>query len=85
MGFPSGSDGKESACNVGDLGWEDPGERNGYALQDSCLKNSMDREPGGLHTVHGVTKSQTRLSDFHFHTFFSQGIVRFSLSNMCWS
>ena len=48
MGFPGGSDGKESACNAGDpssvpgLG-RSPGERNGYPLQHSCLENSMDR------------------------------------------
>ena len=49
MGFPDGSDGKESACNAGDLGsipqsGRSPGEENGYPLQYSCLKNSMDRE-----------------------------------------
>ena len=38
-----------------------PGEGKGYPLQYSGLKNSMDCE------VHGVTKSRTRLSDFHFH------------------
>ena len=48
MGFPGGSDGKESACNVGDPGlipWlgRSPGEGNGYPLQYSCLENSMDR------------------------------------------
>jgi len=48
MGFPGGSDSKESACNVRDPGsipgWErSPGERNGYPLQYSCLENSMDR------------------------------------------
>ena len=64
-GFPCGSAGKESACNVGDLGsvpglGRPPGEGNGYLLQYSGLENSMDC------TVHGVTKSQTRLSDFHF-------------------
>jgi len=47
MGFPGGSDGKASACNVGDLGLilklgRYPGEGNGNPLQDSCLKNSMD-------------------------------------------
>ena len=46
-GFPSGSHGKESACSAGDLGsipgsGRPPGERNGYPLQYSCLKNSMD-------------------------------------------
>ena len=44
------------------LGWEDsPGERKSYPLQYSGLENSMDS------IVHGVTKSQTGLSDFHFH------------------
>ena len=48
MGFPGGSDGKESACNVGDLGLipglgRSPGEGHGYLLQYSCLENSMDR------------------------------------------
>ena len=47
-GFPGGSDGKESACNSGDLGLisglgRSPGEGNGYPLQYSCLENSMDR------------------------------------------
>ena len=56
--------GKESACNVGDVGSipgleRSPGEGKGYPFQYSCLENSMD------YTVHGVTKSQTRLSDFH--------------------
>ena len=42
-------------------GWEDsPGEVKGYLLQYSGLENSMDC------IVHGVTKSQTQLSDFHF-------------------
>ena len=60
MGFPGGSDGKESACNVGDSGLipgsgRCPGEKNGYPLQYSCLENSMDR---GTHwaTVHGATR-----------------------------
>ena len=57
-----GSGGKESACNVGDLGsipglGRSPGEVNGNPLQDSCLENPMDR--GALWAaVHGVTKSQ---------------------------
>ena len=60
--FTGGSDGKESACNAGDLGsipglGRSPGEGKGYPLQYSGLENSMD-------TVHGVTKSRTRLSDF---------------------
>ena len=64
-GFPCGSAGKESACNAGDLGsipglGRSPGEGNGYPLQYSGLENSMDC------TVHGVAKSWTQLSDFHF-------------------
>ena len=65
-----GSDGKASACNVGDPGSiseseRSPGEGNGNPLQYSCLENSMD---GGAWwaTVHGVTKSRTWLSDFTF-------------------
>ena len=47
-GFPSGSDGKESACNEGGLGsipgsGRSPRERNGNTLQYSCLENSMDK------------------------------------------
>ena len=64
LGFPCGSAGKESACNAGDLGLipglgRSSGEGNGYPLQYSALENSTDC------IVHGVTKSQTRLSDFH--------------------
>ena len=57
MGFPGGSDGKESACNVGNPGWipgseRAPAEGNGNPLQYSCLENPMDRSladysPGG--------------------------------------
>ena len=66
MGFPCGSAGKESACNAGHLGFipglrRSPGEGKGYPLQDSGLENSLDC------IVHGVARSQTRLSDFHFH------------------
>ena len=51
MGFPGGSDGKESACNEGD-----PGEGNGNPLQYSCLENPMNRG-AWLATVHGVAES----------------------------
>ena len=48
MGFPGGSDDKESACSAGDLGsvlgsGRSPGEGNGYPLQYSCLEKSTDR------------------------------------------
>ena len=76
MGFPSGSDGKESACNVGDLGWEDPGERNDYALQDSCLKNSMDREPGGLQST-GSQRVRHNWVTFTFTLSFHKGLYIF--------
>ena len=67
QGFPSSSDGKESACNAGDLGLipalgRSPGEGNGYSLQRSRLENSMDKGAWRA-TVCGVAKSQTRLSD----------------------
>ena len=47
MGFPGGSDGKESACNAGDLGsipglGGSPGEGKAYPLQYSFLENSID-------------------------------------------
>ena len=65
--FPDDSDSKESVCIMGDLGLisgsgRSPGEGNGYPLQYSCLANSMDRGDWWA-TVHGVTKSWTRLSD----------------------
>ena len=64
-GFPHRSAGKESAYNAGDPRLipgpgRSPGEGIGYPLQYSGLENSMD------YTVHGVTKSRTRLSNFHF-------------------
>ena len=46
MGFPGGSDDKESACNAGDLDsrlGRSPGEGNGYPLHCSCLENPMDQ------------------------------------------
>ena len=65
LGFPGGPDGKESVCSVGDLSLipglgRSPGEENSYSLQYSGLENSMDC------IVHGVEKSRTRQSYFHF-------------------
>ena len=62
LGFPDGSDGKESACNAGDPGLlpgsgRSSGEGNGNSLQYSCLGNPMDRRAWWT-TVHGVMKSQ---------------------------
>ena len=59
--------GKESACNAVDPGLipslgRSPGERNSNPLQYSCLKNSMDRGAWRV-IVHGVAKSQTRMSN----------------------
>jgi len=64
-GFPVSSVGKESTCNAGDpvsipgLG-RSPGEGKGYPLRYSGLEDQD-------YTVHGVTKSQTQLSDFHIY------------------
>ena len=68
--FPSGSDGKESACSAGDLGLisgsvRSSAEGNGYPLWYSGLENPMD---GGAWwaTVQEIAKSWTRLSNFTF-------------------
>ena len=67
MGFPGGSDGKESACNAGDVAGAvglipgsrgSHGEGNSNPKQYSCLENSMDRR-GWWATVHGVTELNT--------------------------
>ena len=68
LSFPCGSAGKESICNVGDLGLKpglgrSPGEGKGYPLQYSGLEKSMDC------IVHRVAKNWTKLSDFHFHLY----------------
>ena len=67
LGFPGGSDSKESTCNAGDPGLipvlrRSLGKGNGFTLQYSCLGNPMDRGTWQT-TVHGVTKSRTQLSD----------------------
>ena len=63
MGFPGGSDGKESACNAGDVSsipglGRSPVEGNGYPFQYSFLENSMDRGAWWA-TVHRVAMSRT--------------------------
>ena len=62
--FPGGSEGKESACNAGDLSsipgsGKAPGEGNGNPLQYSCLENPMDGGPWRA-TDHRVAKNQTQ-------------------------
>ena len=65
QGFPCSSAGKESACNMGDLGsipgWEDPLEKEMATHSSIGVDNSMDGR------VHRVAKSQIQLSYFHFH------------------
>ena len=61
--FPGGSEGKVSACNVGDPGsipglGRSPGEGNGSTI---AWKIPWTEKPGRLHIVHGVAKSRTRL------------------------
>ena len=75
VGSPGGSDGKESACNAGDLDaiprlGRSLGEKNSKPLQYSCLENPMERGAWGA-TIHGVAESDPpeRLI-FHFHLFF---------------
>ena len=89
MDFPGGSDGKASAYNADDPtglipgSGGSPGEGNGNPLQYSCLENPMD---GGAWwaPVRGVAKSQTRLSDFTFFSFFSPFTAsRFNWRNTC--
>ena len=67
MGFSGGSDSKESPCNVGHLGsipaLGTPGEGNGYPLQYSGLKNSMDRGTWKA-TVCRLAKSWRQLRSF---------------------
>ena len=69
-GFPGDTDGKESACNAGDLGLI-PGLRRSSGKGNhklySCLENSVDRGTWWA-TVHVIAKSQTQLSSYHTHT-----------------
>ena len=78
MGFPGGSDRKESAYNEGDLGliprWgRYPGEGNGYPVQYSCLENPMDRGAWWA-TAHEVTKSHTWLKRLSRHAWTSNSV-----------
>ena len=64
MGFPDGSDGKESACNAGDPGSisgseKSPGGENGKLLQYSCLKNPHGQRNLAGYSSYGHTESNT--------------------------
>ena len=70
MGFPGGSDCKESACNAEDPGsipelGRSPGERNGYQLQYSCLENSMDKEDTQVAEMVNITNYQGNVNQKH--------------------
>ena len=83
LGLPSGSTGKESTHNAGDLGsipglGRSPGQGKGYPLQYSGLENSMDC------IVHRVAKSQTGLSDFNFHTCTLGSNTAFATYHLLW-
>ena len=92
LGFPGGSDGKESACNMGDLGLipgsgRFPGEGNGYPFQYSCLENSMgQRSPVG-YSPWCCKESDTteRLTLFHYYSWFMEftgsSVVKNPLAN----
>ena len=59
MGFPGGSDGEEPTCNEGDLGWEDPLEKD-MATHSSVLAWRILMDRGAWRaTVHGVAESDT--------------------------
>ena len=71
LGFSGGSAGKQSTCNVGDLGFIPrlgrlPGEGKAYPFWYSGLENFMDC------VVYGVTKTQTPMNDFYFEMLFSR-------------
>ena len=75
MGFPGGSDGKESAFNVGDLSsipglGRYPGGENGNPLQCSCLENPHGQRSLAGYSPWGCKKSDTTeyLSTAHTHT-----------------
>ena len=80
MGFPGGSAVKNPPANAGDWGsipelGSSPGEGNGNPLRSSCLGNPMNRGAWQA-TIHGVTESQTQLSDYshrHHHAVHTTG------------
>ena len=76
MDFPCGLVGEESACKVGDLGsitglGRSRAEGHGNPLQYPCLENPHEQKSTGA-IVHGVSRSQTRLSDFHLRVLYRE-------------
>ena len=79
LGFPGGSDGKESACNAGDPGsipgsGRSPGEGNGNSLQYSRLENPTAEEPGGLQSI-GAQKSDTAEQLKHMRDLWPESLI----------
>ena len=79
LGFPGGSDGKESACNAEDVGlipWlgRSPGEGNGYPLYYCCLENSMGRKSLVGYSHQGYSPGLTKIQTWLTSTFTSQCI-----------
>ena len=71
--FPGGSESKESSCSEGDPGpipgsGRSPGEENRNPFWYPCLENPVDREAWQA-TVHGITESQTQLSNFTLYSY----------------
>ena len=83
MGFLSGAMVKNPSASAGDIRetgsipglGRSPGEGNGYPLWYSCLENPMDRGPWRA-TVHGVTKSQTRLKQLSTHAYITLRVIK---------
>ena len=87
LGFPGGSDDKESTCRARDLGvipglGRSPGGGHGNPLQCSCLENPMDRGASRA-TVPGVSQSDTteRLSTEQYHDFSSPSVIKLNTSS----
>ena len=81
LGFPGGSDGKESACNVGDLGLilgvgRSPGGGHGNPLQYSCLEN-----PHGQGSLAGYSPRGHKESDVTERLSLSINDLKKSLGN----